>query len=77
SQSIEEKIQSAPSRISAPERDYKSNRFLDAPRTETRWGNTCTWYRALIPTPVGDGVEMWMTPNGNTCYYITMTFNVI
>ncbi|MDD0884217.1 DUF769 domain-containing protein, partial [Xylella fastidiosa] len=64
SQSIEEKIQSALSRISAPDRDYKSNRFLDAPRTETRWGNTWTWYRALIPTPVGDGVEMWMTPIG-------------
>ncbi|MRT34037.1 DUF769 domain-containing protein, partial [Xylella fastidiosa] len=77
SQSIEEKIQSALSRISAPDRDYKSNRFLDAPRTETRWGNTWTWYRALIPTPVGDGVEMWMTPIGNTGYYITVTFNFI
>ncbi|QJP51203.1 DUF769 domain-containing protein [Xylella fastidiosa subsp. multiplex] len=77
SQSIEEKIQSALSRISAPDRDYKSNRFLDAPRTETRWGNTWTWYRALIPTPVGDGVEMWMTPIGNTGYYITVYLNFI
>ncbi|WP_081089830.1 DUF769 domain-containing protein, partial [Xylella fastidiosa] len=51
--------------------------FLDTPRTETRWGNTWTWYRALIPTPVGDGVEMWMTPIGNTGYYITVTFNFI
>ncbi len=48
-----------------------------SPRTETRWGNTWTWYRALIPTPVGDGVEMWMTPIGNTGYYITVTFNFI
>ncbi|MDD0862201.1 DUF769 domain-containing protein, partial [Xylella fastidiosa subsp. multiplex] len=77
SQSIEEKIQSALSRISAPDRDYKSNRFIDAPRTETRWGNAWTWYRALIPTPVGDGVEIWMTPIGNTGYYITVTFNFI
>ncbi|MFG1447042.1 DUF769 domain-containing protein [Xylella fastidiosa] len=77
SQSIEEKIQSALSRISAPDRDYKSNRFIDAPRTETRWGNTWTWYRALIPTPVGDGVEMWMTPIGNTGYYITVYLNFI
>ncbi|MDD0936159.1 DUF769 domain-containing protein, partial [Xylella fastidiosa subsp. multiplex] len=51
--------------------------FLDPPRTETRWGNTWTWYRALIPTPVGDGVEIWMTPIGNTGYYITVTFNFI
>ncbi|WP_419653865.1 DUF769 domain-containing protein [Xylella fastidiosa] len=77
SQSIEEKIQSALSRISAPDRDYKSNRFLDAPRTETRWGNTWTWYRALIPTPVGDGVEMWMTPIGDSGYYITVYLNFI
>ncbi|WP_434428533.1 DUF769 domain-containing protein [Xylella fastidiosa] len=77
SQSIEEKIQSALSRISAPDRDYKSNRFLDAPRTETRWGNTWTWYRAYMPTPVGDGVEMWMTPIGNTGYYITVYLNFI
>ncbi|ALQ97727.1 hypothetical protein B398_10360 [Xylella fastidiosa 32] len=77
SQSIEEKIQSALSRISAPDRDYKSNRFIDAPRTETRWGNPWTWYRAYMPTPVGDGVEIWMTPIGNTGYYITVTFNFI
>ncbi|WP_375731519.1 DUF769 domain-containing protein [Xylella fastidiosa subsp. multiplex] len=51
--------------------------FLDPPRTETRWGNTWTWYRALIPTPVGDGVEMWMTPIGNTGYYITVYLNFI
>ncbi|MGY0342439.1 DUF769 domain-containing protein [Xylella fastidiosa] len=77
SQSIEEKIQSALSRISAPDRDYKSNRFIDAPRTETRWGNTWTWYRAYMPTPVGDGVEIWMTPIGNTGYYITVYLNFI
>ncbi|KQH73040.1 DUF769 domain-containing protein [Xylella fastidiosa] len=51
--------------------------FLDTPRTETRWGNTWTWYRALIPTPVGDGVETWMTPIGNSGYYITVNFNFI
>ncbi|AIC09881.1 hypothetical protein D934_05680 [Xylella fastidiosa subsp. sandyi Ann-1] len=51
--------------------------FLDPPRTETRWGNAWTWYRALIPTPVGDGVEMWMTPIGNTGYYITVYLNFI
>ncbi|KQH73041.1 DUF769 domain-containing protein [Xylella fastidiosa] len=51
--------------------------FLDTPRTETRWGNTWTWYRALIPTPVGDGVETWMTPIGDSGYYITVNFNFI
>ncbi len=30
-----------------------------------------------MPTPVGDGVEIWMTPIGNTGYYITVTFNFI
>ncbi|QTX29688.1 DUF769 domain-containing protein [Xylella fastidiosa subsp. multiplex] len=77
SQSIEEKIQGTSSRVSGPDRHFKDSRFLDPPRTETRWGNTWTWYRALIPTPVGDGVEMWMTPIGNTGYYITVTFNFI
>ncbi|MGY0342438.1 DUF769 domain-containing protein [Xylella fastidiosa] len=51
--------------------------FLDTPRTETRWGNAWTWYRALIPTPVGDGVETWMTPIGDSGYYITVNFNFI
>ncbi len=31
----------------------------------------------MIPTPVGDGVEMWMTPIGDSGYYITVTFNFI
>ncbi|ALQ97728.1 hypothetical protein B398_10365 [Xylella fastidiosa 32] len=77
SQSIEEKIQGTSSRVSGPDRHFKDSRFLDTPRTETRWGNTWTWYRALIPTPVGDGVEMWMTPIGDSGYYITVTFNFI
>ncbi|TNW00384.1 hypothetical protein C5H17_08850, partial [Xylella fastidiosa] len=77
SQSIEEKIQGTSSRVSGPDRHFKDSRFLDPPRTETRWGNTWTWYRALIPTPVGDGVEMWMTPIGDSGYYITVTFNFI
>ncbi|AAF83706.1 hypothetical protein XFUD_03825 [Xylella fastidiosa] len=77
SESIDSHIKDMIRRMTAPDRDYKSNRFIDAPRTETRWGNPWTWYRALIPTPVGDGVEMWMTPIGNTGYYITVTFNFI
>ncbi|WGZ31728.1 DUF769 domain-containing protein [Xylella fastidiosa subsp. pauca] len=76
SQSIEEKIQAVTDLIN--ESGIRSKRaFLDPPRTETRWGNPWTWYRALIPTPVGDGVEIWMTPIGNTGYYITVTFNFI
>ncbi|ERI59150.1 hypothetical protein M233_11255, partial [Xylella fastidiosa subsp. multiplex Griffin-1] len=76
SQSIEEKIQAVTDLVN--ESGIRSKRaFLDPPRTETRWGNTWTWYRALIPTPVGDGVEIWMTPIGNTGYYITVTFNFI
>ncbi|QTX27975.1 DUF769 domain-containing protein [Xylella fastidiosa] len=77
SESIDSHIKDMIWRMTAPDRDYKSNRFLDAPRTETRWGNTWTWYRAYMPTPVGDGVEIWMTPIGNTGYYITVTFNFI
>ncbi|WP_419653861.1 DUF769 domain-containing protein [Xylella fastidiosa] len=77
SESIDSHIKDRVAWISAPDRDYKSNRFIDAPRTETRWGNPWTWYRALIPTPVGDGVEMWMTPIGNTGYYITVYLNFI
>ncbi|AAF85531.1 hypothetical protein XFUD_11930 [Xylella fastidiosa] len=49
--------------------------FLEAPQTETRWGNPWTWYRAYLPTPLGDGVETWMTPIGDTGYYITVDFN--
>ncbi|WCF28336.1 DUF769 domain-containing protein [Xylella fastidiosa] len=76
SQSIEEKIQAVTDLVN--ESGIRSKRaFLDPPRTETRWGNTWTWYRALIPTPVGDGVEMWMTPIGDSGYYITVTFNFI
>ncbi|WP_199275990.1 DUF769 domain-containing protein, partial [Xylella fastidiosa] len=76
SQSIEEKIQAVTDLVN--ESGIRSKRaFLDPPRTETRWGNTWTWYRALIPTPVGDGVEIWMTPIGDTGYYITVTFNFI
>ncbi|AWG45362.1 DUF769 domain-containing protein [Xylella fastidiosa] len=76
SQSIEEKIQAVTDLIN--ESGIRSKRaFLDPPRTETRWGNPWTWYRALIPTPVGDGVEIWMTPIGNSGYYITVTFNFI
>ncbi|MDD0910428.1 DUF769 domain-containing protein [Xylella fastidiosa subsp. multiplex] len=77
SESIDSHIKDMIWRMTAPDRDYKSNRFLDAPRTETRWGNTWTWYRAYMPTPVGDGVEIWMTPIGDTGYYITVTFNFI
>ncbi|WLE28241.1 DUF769 domain-containing protein [Xylella fastidiosa] len=77
SESIEEKIQGTLLGSVVLIGILRSNRFLDPPRTETRWGNTWTWYRALIPTPVGDGVEMWMTPIGNTGYYITVTFNFI
>ncbi|AAO29622.1 hypothetical protein D1605_009585 [Xylella fastidiosa subsp. fastidiosa] len=76
SQSIEEKIQAVTDLVN--ESGIRSKRaFLDPPRTETRWGNTWTWYRALIPTPVGDGVEIWMTPIGDSGYYITVTFNFI
>ncbi|MGY4697723.1 DUF769 domain-containing protein [Xylella fastidiosa subsp. sandyi] len=81
SQSIEEKIRGTSARLSGLDPDYKEtykdSRFLDAPRTETRWGNAWTWYRALIPTPVGDGVETWMTPIGDSGYYITVNFNFI
>ncbi|AAF83702.1 hypothetical protein XFUD_03805 [Xylella fastidiosa] len=77
SESIDSHIKDRVAWISAPDRDYKSNRFIDAPRTETRWGNPWTWYRAYMPTPVGDGVEMWMTPIGNTGYYITVYLNFI
>ncbi|ALR04931.1 DUF769 domain-containing protein [Xylella fastidiosa] len=77
SESIDSHIKQMVVRLSGPDRYYKDGRFLDTPRTETRWGNPWTWYRALIPTPVGDGVEMWMTPIGNSGYYITVTFNFI
>ncbi|MDD0909873.1 DUF769 domain-containing protein [Xylella fastidiosa subsp. multiplex] len=77
SESIDSHIKDMVAHLSGPDRDYKDSHFLDAPRTETRWGNTWTWYRALIPTPVGDGVEIWMTPIGNAGYYITVTFNFI
>ncbi|MDD0943776.1 DUF769 domain-containing protein [Xylella fastidiosa] len=49
--------------------------FLEVPQTETRWGNPWTWYRAYLPTPLGDGVETWMTPIGDSGYYITVDFN--
>ncbi|AAF83705.1 hypothetical protein XFUD_03820 [Xylella fastidiosa] len=77
SESIDSHIKDRVAWVSAPDRDYKSNRFIDTPRTETRWGNSWTWYRAYMPTPVGDGVEIWMTPIGNSGYYITVTFNFI
>ncbi|HHW4673109.1 MAG TPA: DUF769 domain-containing protein, partial [Xylella fastidiosa subsp. pauca] len=81
SESIDSHIKAMIARLSGLDPDYKDtykdSRFLDPPRTETRWGNTWTWYRALIPTPVGDGVEMWMTPIGNTGYYITVYLNFI
>ncbi|MGY0342441.1 DUF769 domain-containing protein [Xylella fastidiosa] len=77
SESIDKHIKQMVVRLSGPDRYYKDGRFLDTPRTETRWGNTWTWYRALIPTPVGDGVEMWMTPIGDSGYYITVYLNFI
>ncbi|MDC7969916.1 DUF769 domain-containing protein [Xylella fastidiosa subsp. multiplex] len=81
SESIDSHIKAMIARLSGLDPDYKDtykdSHFLDAPRTETRWGNAWTWYRALIPTPVGDGVEMWMTPIGNTGYYITVYLNFI
>ncbi|ALR07275.1 DUF769 domain-containing protein [Xylella fastidiosa] len=77
SESIDSHIKDMIRRMTAPDRDYKSNRFLEEPRTETRWGNPWTWYRAYMPTPVGDGVEMWMTPIGNSGYYITVYLNFI
>ncbi|WP_244126746.1 DUF769 domain-containing protein, partial [Xylella fastidiosa] len=77
SESIDSHIKDRVAHLSGPDRHFKGSRFLDPPRTETRWGNTWTWYRALIPTPVGDGVEMWMTPIGNTGYYITVYLNFI
>ncbi|WP_425521236.1 DUF769 domain-containing protein [Xylella taiwanensis] len=77
SESIQTHVQRMVARVSAPDRAYKSNRFLEPPRTETRWGNAWTWYRAYMPTPVGDGVETWMTPIGDSGYYITVNFNFI
>ncbi|MGY0330248.1 DUF769 domain-containing protein [Xylella fastidiosa subsp. multiplex] len=77
SESIDSHIKDMVAHLSGPDRDYKDSHFLDAPRTETRWGNAWTWYRAYMPTPVGDGVEMWMTPIGNTGYYITVYLNFI
>ncbi|EWG13700.1 hypothetical protein P910_002967 [Xylella fastidiosa Mul-MD] len=77
SESIDKHIKEIAVRVSGPDRYYKDGRFLDTPRTETRWGNAWTWYRALIPTPVGDGVETWMTPIGDSGYYITVNFNFI
>ncbi|AIC13124.1 DUF769 domain-containing protein [Xylella fastidiosa] len=77
SESIETYLQKTIELVSAPDRDYKSHRFIEAPRTETRWGNTWTWYRALIPTQVGDGVEMWMTPIGDSGYYVRVHMNFI
>ncbi len=58
--------------VSHPNRQYQANRFLVEPRTERVWGNDWTWYRAYIPTPVGDGKETWMTPIGDTGYYIVV-----
>ncbi|MFG1446719.1 DUF769 domain-containing protein [Xylella fastidiosa] len=81
SESIDSHIKAMIARLSGLDPDYKDtykdSRFLDPPRTETRWGNAWTWYRALIPTPVGDGVEMWMTPIGDSGYYITVYLNFI
>ncbi|ALR04933.1 DUF769 domain-containing protein [Xylella fastidiosa] len=77
SESIDSHIKDRVAHLSGPDRHFKDGRFLDPPRTETRWGNPWTWYRALIPTPVGDGVEMWMTPIGNSGYYITVYLNFI
>ncbi|WCF28034.1 DUF769 domain-containing protein [Xylella fastidiosa] len=77
SESIQMHVQRKISRVSAPDRYYQSNRFLEEPRTEMRWGNLWTWYRAYQPTPIWDGVETWMTPIGDSGYYITVNFNFI
>ncbi|AXI83698.1 DUF769 domain-containing protein [Xylella taiwanensis] len=78
SESIQTKVQRVTDLINESYQGRPSNRaFLEAPRTETRWGNAWTWYRARIPTPVGDGVETWMTPIGDSGYYITVNFNFI
>ncbi|MDD0943278.1 DUF769 domain-containing protein, partial [Xylella fastidiosa] len=84
SESIETHIKEAVVWVSAVDRDYQSNRFLEAPRTEMRWGNNWTWYRAYmhpqapyLPAPIWDSVETWMTPIGNSGYYITVNFNFI
>ncbi|ALQ97725.1 DUF769 domain-containing protein [Xylella fastidiosa] len=75
SESIETYLQKTIELVSAPDRDYKSHRFIEAPRTETRWGNPWTWFSAYLPSPVGDGMEIWMTPIGDTGYYIRVHLN--
>ncbi|NBI37707.1 hypothetical protein FUT69_11345, partial [Xylella taiwanensis] len=78
SESIQTKVQRVTDLINESYQGRPSNsNFLELPRTETRWGNAWTWYRARIPTPVGDGVETWMTPIGDSGYYITVNFNFI
>lgn len=53
--------------------------FSDAARTEQLWGNPWTWYRLHSSrpskTPEGDTMETWMTPIGDSGYYITVDFN--
>ncbi|HHW4681289.1 MAG TPA: DUF769 domain-containing protein [Xylella taiwanensis] len=78
SESIQTKVQRVTALINESYQGRPSNSsFLEPPRTETRWGNAWTWYRAIIPTPVGDGTETWMTPIGDSGYYITVNFNFI
>ncbi len=77
SESIETYLQKTIELVSAPDRDYKSHRFIEAPRTETRWGNTWTWFSAYLPSPVGDGMEIWMTPIGDSGYYVRVHMNFI
>ncbi|HHW4683143.1 MAG TPA: DUF769 domain-containing protein, partial [Xylella sp.] len=78
SESIQTKVQRVTDLINESyEGRPSSSVFLDVPRTETLWGNPWTWYRVRIPTPVGDGMETWMTPIGDTGYYITVNFSFI
>ncbi|WP_375732104.1 DUF769 domain-containing protein [Xylella fastidiosa subsp. multiplex] len=64
---------------------YNSRHFLDIPKAEQVRGNTWTWYRAYMPDERfydvahssygGDTMETWMTPIGDSGYYITVDFN--
>ncbi len=69
---IEEKVADMTEFVSHPNRQYQATRFLVEPRTERVRDNDWTWYRAYIPSPVGDGDETWMTPIGDTGYYIVV-----
>ncbi|ALR07569.1 DUF769 domain-containing protein [Xylella fastidiosa] len=83
SESIQTHVQNMVARVNDRRNSdpyYNSRHFLDLPKTEQVWGNPWTWYRAYLPAETssgGDTMETWMTPIGDTGYYITVNFKFI